>query len=232
MARVRPIVLAMALLMLPACRSDHSVNFDMAVIDGHAKMANRDVKVPRELIKEIEQWFIETERTRDPTRAGTDLEVLATLKRQLLNLEVVLLPKSGGALEQGVKFKLPTGGGTIDLADYISGTHGSFWVKMALGREIEGLAGLKVFFLSESRRRTVLGEEIGSGCGRLAEMSTWFARDHSGGALDVYIADQRYVSVLAGTWLFAALAKNGLHLGTITLTDSRYPFLLCQSEAL
>ncbi len=225
-------MLTLGILLFSACKLDHSNQSSGPHLDAQAKMANRDVKVPRELISQIEQWFITSERRRDATRAGTDLEVLGTLKRRLMNFQVELTPKSGNALEQGLRFKLPTGGGTIDLADFVPGTRGSFWVKMVISKEIVDLSDMKVFFLSESRKRTVLGEELGSGCGKLAEMTTWFTHDHANKALAVYVADQRYVSLLAGTWLFAAIAKNELHLGTISFTDSRYPFLLCQSEAL
>jgi hypothetical protein len=187
------------------------------------------VKFPRELIKEIEKWYVDSERQRDPQRAGTDLEVLGTLKRKLMDLEVRLRPKSGEALEQGKRFRLPTGGGTIDLGDYVKGDKGGFWVKMAIGKPIEGMTGLRVFYVSEARRRSVRGEDVGAGCGKLAEMTTWFNGAHHKRDLDVYMADQRFVSVLAGTWLFVALAKSEMLLGSITFTDSRYPHLLCPS---
>lgn len=224
-------VLFMVFLLLSACGAEPPPSDRQDLAEGQARSANRDVKFPRDLIKDIEKWYVASERQRDPQRAGTDLEVLGTLKRKLMDLEVRLFPKSGNGLERGLRFRLPTGGGTIDLADHVRGNRGGFWVKMGFAKEIDGLNGLRVYYLSEGRRRSVRGEDVGSGCGKLAEMTTWFNGAHGKRDLDVYVADQRYVSVLAGTWLFVALAKSELLLGSITFTDSRFPHLLCPSAA-
>jgi hypothetical protein len=204
--------------------------FTDRVVEAQVERANRDVQVPKVLVKELEKWYLFEERRRDPQRAGTDLEMLGALKRQLLNLQVMLLPKSGDALSHGLKFRMPTGGGTIDLAEHVPGRRGGFWVRMGIQKSPPDFIGPRLFFLSGGRRRIVQGDEVGMGCAKWAELTSWHKGINPREGIDVYSPDQRYVSVLAGTWLFAVVARGELHLGTISYTDSRYPHLLCEAR--
>lgn len=224
------VLVIFATLLNLGCKKTVDEHHPVSLQEAEVKRANRDVQVPEALVQELEHWYILTERKRDPTRAGTDMEIKNGLKRELLDLELTLVPKSGSVLATGVHFRLPTGGGVVDLDRVIEARGGGFWVQMGLKKQPEEIQALRLFYISDARRRTVAGDALGAGCNRWAEMTSWFNHQLQNQRLDVYGADQRYLTVLAGTWLFAVVTPGELHLGTIAITDSRYPRLLCSRK--
>jgi hypothetical protein len=230
--RLIPLIVLTLLLQFPqtfaSSTATHSSSSGMVDADVHR--SNRDIQVPKTLVKELEKWYAFEERRRDPQRAGTDLELIGALKRQLLNVKTVFEPKSGDALPHGLNFRLPTGGGLIDMGEHVTGERGGFWMRLDIQNPQVSMIGPRLFYLSGARRRTVRGDDVGMGCGKWAELSGWFGRKGRKQGLDVYAPDQRYVSVLAGTWLVAAVTAGELHLGTVTFTDKRFPHLLCESR--
>lgn len=193
---------------------------------GEVVKSSRDLLVPKAVVKELESWYLKVQHKLNPVTSTGDVEVMGSLQRQLLDLELTLTPKSGKALDRAIQFKLPTGGGEIDLADIVKGRKGGFDVRMKVSKMPEN-PELRLFYISGARRRKIQDEEYGAGCGKWAEMTSWFNTKMSHEALTVYATDQRHISVLAGTWLFAIVSGPELWLGTLTLTDSRNAHLQC-----
>ncbi len=186
------------------------------------KSSARDVTLPMPLINKLESEY----------RHFLDQQIRRTtggIKRVLLNLEVELTRRGGAALSEDVRVLSPPGGGVIDLADYVSTERGGFNVKITptkSGRE--RLADTRVFFLSQARSRKFGLEKLGAGCGKFFEVTKYFNRKMSGDGFEVYTADQRYVSVLSGTFVIFKFEFEGLHVGSLTFSDSRYPELGCE----
>ncbi|MGE0764471.1 MAG: hypothetical protein AB7N80_14440 [Bdellovibrionales bacterium] len=198
----------------------------VAMEEGEVTKSNRDLQVPQSLVKELESWYLKTQHKLTPVTSLSDLEIMGGLQRQLLDLELTLVPKTGDALNDSVHYQLPTGGGVIDLAQSVRGSRGRFTAQMKLSKAPED-GEMRVFYLSEARRRDVRDEPYGAGCNKWMELTTWFNQHHSHQPLVVYATDQRHISVLAGTWLFAVVRTGELWLGSITLNESRTPHLQC-----
>jgi hypothetical protein len=59
------------------------------------------------------------------------------------------------------------------------------------------------------------------------EITSYFNKTASRLGFSLYSADQRYLSVVGGTFVAVQFEKEALSVATLTLTDSRYPHLLC-----
>jgi hypothetical protein len=121
----------------------------------------------------------------------------------------------------------------VDLASYVKGKTGTFYLSIEsqpLQQEVSGLDGLRVFFISRGVKRKIGKESLGAGCDTLMDISNLYAQNLSRG-FKLAATQQRYVSVLAGTYYFIWPIKEVLNVGTVTLEDSRYPDLECSAKA-
>lgn len=193
--------------------------------EGQVTKSSRELKVPQKLVKELESWYLKEQHRLHQVTALSDLEILGALHRQLLDLEVILTPESG-ALEDTVRFRLPTGGGEIDLSQVVRGSKGGYRFQFKVLKMPDN-AATRVFYVSNARTRSVEGEDYGAGCGKMSEMTTWYNSQLIKTPLQVYATDQRDVSVLAGTWMVASVGDGKLWLGTLSVIDSRFPQLQC-----
>lgn len=193
---------------------------------GEVTKSSREIKVPVQLVDELESWFLKEQHRIHQVTSLSDLEIMGALHRQLLDVEVDFIAYESDALKESIHFRLPTGGGEIDLAQSIHGSKGGYKIQMKLSKLPDNTV-LRVFYISNARRRTVEGEEFGSGCWKMAEMTRWFTQTHQKEPLQVYATDQRDISLVGGTWLFAAVGDSSLWLSAVTLTDSRFPQHLC-----
>lgn len=191
-----------------------------------ALSSNREVLVPAALVQEIETWYLKDFRTRKKGDPPSDVEVLSSVPRRLLNVALEITPKSGNAVLEPQQLRLPTGGGVVDLARSVEGEQGAFLVQMKLDSEVN-LNHRRVFFVSGARKAKVMNEDYGAGCKTWMELTTWFDMTHAKEPLEVFAAQQRHARVLAGTWVFAALNEGVLHLAAVTLKDSRFPEIAC-----
>lgn len=216
---MRRISLAFLLLVTFAyslCRAEE-------VAQRNARMSSRDVKVPKALVEKIEKAYKGFLGKLEGAREGADL------KRSLINVNVKLTQKHHAALFEDALIRMPTGGGVIDLSDSVSPLRGAFNVSFELtDMHGEVLTPSRIFFVSHAKTRIVGGEEYGDGCGRFMEITTAYHKKWGKSGLEVYSADQRYLSVLGGTFLFIGFSKEALSVASVSFTDSRYPGLLCE----
>lgn len=185
-----------------------------------AKQSSRDVKVPRSLVARIENEYREFLKVQQvPESKG--------LIRKLLNVTVEMSQKRPAALHENVRINTPLGGGVIDLAEFTTPVRGSFSTRIR-GHLDDGhdIPGLRVFFVSKAKSREVGGEQFGAGCDKFMEITSLYTQKQSG--FELYTADQRYVSVLGGTFVLVAFAKEALQVGSVSFYDSRFPDLMCE----
>lgn len=189
-----------------------------------ARTSSRDVKIPRALVARIEREYKEH-------LAKLKLEANAKdgIKRHLLNLGVELTAERAGALSEDVRVSTPTGGGVIDMAEFVTPLRGAFHARFVVKQEAqERPTTSRVFFVSQAKSRILGGEEYGAGCGKFMEITTRYNKKFSSKGFDLYSTDQRYLSVLGGTFVFVDYQPEALFVGSLTFTDSRYPNLLCE----
>jgi hypothetical protein len=189
----------------------------------HAAMAgSRDVKLPAALVGRIEREYKEFLTKAEGVR---DKE---SIKRSLVNIAVNLTQKRVGALQDDTRINTPTGGGVIDLADMITPVRAAFRAGFETKKDDgQPLVPSRVFFVSHAKRRMLGGEEYGDGCNKFLEITTAYRKKWEKNGMEVFTADQRYLSVLGGTFIFVEYAKEALYVGSVTFTDSRYPDVLC-----
>jgi hypothetical protein len=201
-----------------------SAEDDAKFVEHPARTSGRDVKIPRGLVKQIEEDYRAFQKKNEAAPK-------ATINRKMLNMSVELWQKNPVALHENTRIVTPLGGGVIDLSEFVTPLRGAFFAKIVAKKE-DGSepAGLRIFFVSKGKRRILEGEEYGSGCGKYMEVTSFYNKKNSGSkrGFELYTADQRYLSVLGGTFVAIAFDKEALSVGTITFTDSRYPDLLCE----
>jgi len=186
-----------------------------------ARLSSRDVKIPKALTKKIEE---------DYQKFLVQQQVLTKLpiRRQLFNVSVEMVQKRPGPLVENVRVTAPLGGGVVDLSEFVTPLKGSFQVKILATKE-DGSAPteMQVYFVSKAKQRKIDKETFGSGCNKFMDITAYFASKMSAAGFEVYTAEQRYLSVLGGTFVLVGFEKDDLFVGSLTITDSRYAKLLC-----
>lgn len=206
-----------------AARAAHHDQDRERMTEHHARTSSRDVKIPLALVARIEKEY------KDFLAKQKDVPKKDNIKRGLLNITAELTQRNKAALNSNTRVNTPTGGGVIDLNDLVTPLRGAFRAKLIAEREDgTALPASRVFFVSRAKERTIGGESYGSGCGKFMEITSQFHKKWAKKGMEVYTADQRYVSVLGGTFVFVDYAPEALFVGTVTFMDSRYPELMCE----
>ncbi|XGC80195.1 hypothetical protein ACES2L_12765 [Bdellovibrio bacteriovorus] len=145
-------------------------------------------------------------------------------------VSVFLVEKNDGIVKnEAVKIVLPKGGGTVDLAQFITDKQGSFYV----GFEVPGLAEAvtkKVIFVSGAKKRKLGDKVIGSGCNQFVDITDSFIKNMKGEGLKVNTTQERYLTVLGGTFLFSAEIDKDIQVAAVTFKNSNYNHLFCEEN--
>lgn len=143
---------------------------------------------------------------------------------------VFLVEKNSGIVEgKALKITLPKGGGTIDLSRFITSKRGSFYVGFDFS-EFEGATDKKVVFVSGTRKRKIGHEVFGAGCNQFFDITERFFKEMKGEGLRVNTTQERYVSVLGGTFLFAAQKEKNVHVAHVTFRHPQFSPLFCEEQ--
>lgn len=183
---------------------------------------SEDVKVPTKAwdLLEFKTAAAEEEGASPPTKALKNLVFSEVF--------VYLVQKNEGVIEgESIKITLPRGGGTIDLGKYVTNTKGSFFV----GFDFPSFATAskkKVIFVSNTRKRRLEDKIVGAGCNQILDISTRFIKAMEAEGLKVNTTQERYLSVLGGTFLFSAQEDNDIHLAQVTFKNSAHAPLFCE----
>lgn len=195
---------------------------------GEVGRPDKDLRVPKALVEEIEGWFIAERRAVNKVLNESDKEIMRQLQRQGLELEIDLKPSGAGhVLEQGVRYQIPASGGSLDLAKVIPESRGTFQMQFKVKDE-DGSGRIRVFYLSNALKRQVFDQDHGAGCGKWMELTSWFMKQLKK-PLELAATEHSYVSVVSGVWVFALLKDTHLNMATLNISDSRYPRRLCQA---
>jgi hypothetical protein len=153
----------------------------------------------------------------------------ATPETALESLKVYLIEKNKGVLNgHNTALSFVAGGGELNLADYRAPLRGSYFIAFEFMPEAPA-AETKVFFLSNSViRKAANGDQIGSGCHTYFELTKRFAKAMKQNGFLVNTSDQRDVSALAGTYVFARVIDGKLHLATLIIKDEDHRALQCR----
>lgn len=173
-----------------------------------------------------------------PTKAWDLLEFKTTapgvtsLGKNLIfsELTVYLVEKNAGVVEgEAVKIQLPRGGGTIDLSRFITDRRGTFYVGFEFPEFAEATSQ-KVLFMSKARKRRIGSEVFGAGCNQYFDITTEFFKKMKAEGLKVNTTQDRYLSVLGGSFLFAAEKGSDVHLAQVRFTNSQQPQFFCEER--
>jgi hypothetical protein len=181
-----------------------------------------DVKIPRALVHQIETDY-------RAFLTKNEIPRKENIRRKPLNMSVELAETRPAAPHENARVVTPSGGDVIDLGELVTPLRGAFSLKL-LARNENGSEplGLRVFFVSRAKTRILDGEEYGAGCDKYMEITSYYQKRAAGHGFELYTADQRYLSVVGGTFVAVAFEKQALDIGSVTFTDSRYPNLLCE----
>ncbi len=145
--------------------------------------------------------------------------------------KVFLTEKNPDILKNpAIEIELPRGGGSIDLANLLSGNQGSFYVGFELPEEITTGNNFKAIYLSDARKRKIDNRIFGAGCNQYLDITTKFLQMMKSEGIKVNTTRQRHATVLAGHFIFSAMKDNRIYITQVHLTDSRYKNLLCEAQ--
>jgi hypothetical protein len=189
-----------------------------------ARTSSRDVKVPTALVTKVEKDY-------DAFLTGLGVINKGSVRRALLNVRADLKQKRAGALHENARVVTPLGGGVVDLVDLVTPVRGAFSMKIQATRE-DGVTpdNMRIFFVSGAKNRIIGNDEFGAGCNKWMDITGYFNKTMAHDGFQLYTADQRYLSVIGGTFVIVGYSKEAIGVGSITFTDSRYPQVLCETE--
>lgn len=192
-----------------------------ALAEKAARTSSRDVRIPRALVQQLESEY-------RAYLTKNEVSLKENIKRGLLNISADLTQKRPIALHEDVRIVTPLGGGVVDLAEFVTPLRGAFRLKIETHKE-DGSEppGLRVFFVSKAKSRILDGDEYGAGCNKYMEITGYYHKKASQKGFELYTADQRYLSVLGGTFVAVAFEKESLNVASLSFMDSRYPNVLC-----
>lgn len=174
----------------------------------------KDFKIPTEL------WELILEKD---NRKEKDEPLIVWLP-----LKIFLSAKASGILvHEKIQYNLPRGGGTIDVSRNTSGDRGTFYLKFGLN-EFTNQAGMKVFFLSNAKKRKLDDDVYGAGCNVFFDISKALLNAQGGQGLKFNITDNRHISALSGHFIFVQQDKDKVFLSQVEFTDSKNREYLCK----
>ena len=125
-----------------------------------------------------------------------------------------------------IEFNLPRGGGSIDLSKVAAGDRGTFYLKFGLD-EFNNQAAMKVYFVSNSKKRRLDSELYGSGCNVFFDITEAFKKA-SGEGMRFNLTDKRHLSAMAGHFVFVQQEKDKVFISQVEFTDPNSREYLCK----
>lgn len=143
-------------------------------------------------------------------------------------VSVYLVERNPGVIDgKALKISLPRGGGTIDLSRFVTDQRGSFYVGFDFP-EFQEASGKKVLFVSKARKRRLGSEVFGAGCNQFFDITEEYFKNMAKEGLKVNTSQDRHLSVLGGSFLFAAEKGSEVHLAQVRFTNSQKSKFFCE----
>lgn len=198
----------------------------------HVRISRTDknTEIPVSLINKIKDDFLAHQKKINPDSDIPLADFLNRTLRRYLSIEVDISSKSK-LLARPLFFEIPKGGGVIDFQEFLPNTPGKFLLQVRLKKnkeEISAFNDVKVYFVSNSVQRKIDKDTFGNGCGTYFDVTTFFQTSLSANGLEFFTKDQRYLSFLAGTFVFTLVDKNEINIATLSFEDSRFSKLQCR----
>ena len=167
----------------------------------------------------------------NPETEKSDGEIMAGILRKTVDLKVSLASLSEGVLVGEADFRAGRGGGYLDLAEWVTGVRGDFFlsVKAELEKHLDANL-LKVYFISRSPSIDIDGENWGMGCGKYAEITDYYKRTLSSEGVRLNSTRNRYLYAVSGSFVFVTFGKEELYLTSFSVTDTRFQDKLCAAQ--
>ena len=199
------------MFVLSACKKAEEAKPKVIVNNALAS----DFKVPEGVFTAIKKHMGEGVTT-EPEYLFTDLEVeIHSDQKSVLSYSRLL-------------FKLPNGGGEIDLKDFVTG-EGSFYLHFPPEQFESKPELVSLFYISDSPKVKIRDEEYGLGCGQFVDLKPKFSKFQENTFLKLNTMDHTYAHVLSGQYIF--VFKKGIQyiLTHLNLYDSRYNDKMCSA---
>lgn len=219
-------------MAMGACKKSTPGNIEYK--PGTVEKTSKDFSIPRQLREQIEKSYIEYIRKNNPKVVLSDEEILSRIPRDFLDVKMQFRSSAPRVLTDHTEFHLPRGGGEIDLAKYVIGEKGSFYLTMEAHRsespEAE-LDNLTIYFLSNAKQRKIQNEVYGIGCKSYLEVTQVIEKANKDNGLQLNATQQRYVPVVGGVFYFVNFnSERKIYIASVRVTDSRYPDLFCDEK--
>lgn len=201
-------------LVLSSCHffKKSEINYEDTRVDSRAA----DFKIPKIIFDEAES---------EVSKETPNLQPVYLF----FPIKVALFSRSKDVVKnQAVRITYPTGGGSLDLKNYIS-NQGSFSLSFPPEQfaALPTLVGL--YFISDSPKKKIDGEEFGMGCAKFVNLKDQFKSLQKDDFLKLNTTDLRYLYVVSGIFVFVFRDRNQIYLSHLRITDSRYPEFFCST---
>ena len=232
MSSKRAVIFMISVLVIVACKKDDHAELHEAQLKPSVKIREQggDFSIPSVawdlLLVDSAEVAKEKERVKKTADEGTDFTA-STFSYE--TVRVILEEKNQGVLkEKELRLDLPEGGGEIDLADWVTGQPGSFFVRFEIETDKEGVSDTKSLFYSRTRKRRVGNDFIGTGCQKILDLSKYLAKQSEKKGFTVNTTRNYHTTVLGGHFLFSWMKNGNRKVSRVTFIDSRNPALFCE----
>lgn len=123
------------------------------------------------------------------------------------------------------------GGGDFDFADYVRSQEGSFNMRFEIGMNPKEAEEFHVFYWSNGKRRRIGGDVYGSRCDYVLDLTHFFETQALKSGVFVTTHAKKYVTTLAGTYVFVVKKEGALYIAQLTMKDSRYGLFHCRNNS-
>lgn len=223
------LVLTVLCFSIIACKEETGAEVEYEA--GEIIDTSKNFKFPKDLKDKIDDEYVAYMKTQGPPfDIKTKEELLLQVPREYLDIQVFFTPIATGTLSHPTRVAAVRGGGIVDMKDIVKGAKGSFFFDQKIVKTSDPKSGpekLKIYFLSNAKKRKVGDESFGAGCGRYMDVTDYVTK-LQGKGVQVNATDQRYISVLGGTYYYVGFEKERLYLAALQIQDSRYPSLQCE----
>jgi len=194
---------------------------------GLVEKTSKEFLIPRELRTEIETRYLAFVRKNNPKIILPDEEVLARIPREFLSVELRFRSSSPGVLRDHTVFRLPRGGGEIDLKHMVIGSKGSFFLTFDVKRASQPEdkpQDLQIYFYSNVKPQMIGKEKYGSDCHKYMDVTSTLLAANSDKGLTLNATDQRYLPVVGGVFYFIDFSpERKIYIAAVRIKDTRYP---------
>lgn len=182
-----------------------------------------EIHVPQSAWDLIQGVSLEDSQTLTADKDGAGVKAAVSM----MGVNVIMREKNPGIIsDPKVRINFPQGGGSLDLARYVSKTNGTFFLQFSFPDK--DFTPEKVIFVNRTIPRMKGSEKWGLPCHAVLDISTRFNTENPNKGLELNTSDLRYLNIIGGTFIFSQQVDKKLKITQVTFRDSRYDNLQCE----